>query len=512
MSWSDGYFTDLEYTYGYYKDLNPSALRFACLAAGVEPPPTENLTYLELGFGQGVSINIHAAASGGEFWGTDFNPTQASHAASLHKASSANVHLFDESFEEFAARDDLPQFNVIALHGIWSWISERNRGFITQIIRKNLRIGGIVYLSYNCLPGWAASMPIRHLMKIHTEYAGSDIAGPAGKIDAAVNFAQKVADSGAFYFSNNPSLANYMKRINEHGRNYLAHEYFNLDWSILNFSDVVADLERAKVAFVTSAQLMDHMDEYHMGPDAQTLLSEIGHPILKESVRDYVVNQQFRRDIFAKGPRRLSGMELRETWLKERFTLVNLPNKISLTTQGPLGELTLHEEIYRPIIDILATDGFAPKSVREIMAHPNLAALDIGKLIGAILVLVGFGNVQLAQQPTETTRRQCRKLNRHLCQRALTGSEISSLVSPILGGGITVPPEHQMIMLAILDGQKTPVDQAKYLNAIFEGAGSLSKNGKPLAVGEATRNEFKSISENFSKEGGQDLLTALEII
>ena len=29
------------------------------------------------------------------------------------------------------------------------------------------------------------------------------------------------------------------------------------------------------------------------------------HPILRQSVRDYLVNQQFRRDIFAKGSRRL---------------------------------------------------------------------------------------------------------------------------------------------------------------------------------------------------------------
>jgi len=28
---------------------------------------------------------------------------------------------------EFVARDDLPEFDVIALHGIWSWISAENR-------------------------------------------------------------------------------------------------------------------------------------------------------------------------------------------------------------------------------------------------------------------------------------------------------------------------------------------------------------------------------------------------
>jgi len=36
------------------------------------------------------------------------------------------------------------------------------------------------------------------------------------------------------------------------------------------------------------------------------LLAEIEHPVLKESVRDYLVNQQFRRDVFVKGAQRLA--------------------------------------------------------------------------------------------------------------------------------------------------------------------------------------------------------------
>ena len=60
------------------------------------------LRYLELGFGQGLSLNIHAAAYDGEYWGTDFNPTQAGNARELAAASGANVNVFDASFAELA--------------------------------------------------------------------------------------------------------------------------------------------------------------------------------------------------------------------------------------------------------------------------------------------------------------------------------------------------------------------------------------------------------------------------
>jgi len=103
-TWTAGYPTEIEYTYGYYRELCPTFLRLACLSAGIATAKTEPLRYLELGFGQGVSINIHAAANDGDFWGTDFNPSQAAHARELAEASGSSATLLDASFAELAAR------------------------------------------------------------------------------------------------------------------------------------------------------------------------------------------------------------------------------------------------------------------------------------------------------------------------------------------------------------------------------------------------------------------------
>eukprot|EP01042_Synura_sphagnicola_P007568 gene7568-9693_t len=108
MSWSSGYFTELDYTYGYYRELSPAMLRMICLCSGVAPQLGGEFRYLELGYGQGLSINMHAAATEAEYWGTDFNPTQAVHARALSDASGARLNLLNDSFEELAARADLP--------------------------------------------------------------------------------------------------------------------------------------------------------------------------------------------------------------------------------------------------------------------------------------------------------------------------------------------------------------------------------------------------------------------
>jgi len=119
-SWTAGYVADIGYTYGYYTELNPLRVRLAFLNAGLVAP--EVATACELGFGQGLSANLHAAASQVEWFGTDFNPAQAAFAQELSRIADCGAQLYDQSFDAFCGRPDLPEFDYIGLHGIWSWI------------------------------------------------------------------------------------------------------------------------------------------------------------------------------------------------------------------------------------------------------------------------------------------------------------------------------------------------------------------------------------------------------
>ena len=110
--WSAGYVSELGYTYGYYEELNPNHIDLCLLSKGLQPPTITHA--LELGFGQGVSINIHAAASDVTWAGTDFNPSQASFARQLAGQSGAKANLLDASFQEFLANDDTPSTNSLA--------------------------------------------------------------------------------------------------------------------------------------------------------------------------------------------------------------------------------------------------------------------------------------------------------------------------------------------------------------------------------------------------------------
>ncbi|MCD2184973.1 class I SAM-dependent methyltransferase [Rhizobium sp. GN54] len=512
MTWSSGYFTDLNYTHGYYPEMNPAMLRLACLCNAVEPQLPEAPSYLELGFGQGVTINMLAAASSGSYWGTDFNAAQAVEARKLADASHADIHLFDDSFEEFANRKELPDFDIIALHGIWSWISENNRKVITDIIRRKLRPGGIAYISYNCLPGWAPVVPIRQLMSLYQDYGGGKMSRPIEMIEGAVQFATEIAKAGSFYFRDNPFAKHHLEELSKQGRNYLAHEYMNADWHLEHFSDMVRSLADAKLTYVGSARLLDGIDTFQMNEDGAKLVSQIGNPIMRETVRDYLINRRFRTDIFVKGAKLIAGREHRDAWHTLSFVLttpsINIPKKIMCGR----GEIELPADKYDPILEVLSDEGYRPKHVEELFKHVKLQNLNPQDIVDYLTVLAGAGFAVPAQIPSEKIRDQCRALNQYILQRALVSADLHHMVSPVTGGGIGLNHMTQLFILASSEGKVSAGALAGYVWDFLESIGErLVRDGKRIESKEENLKEIRTSAKKFVKFG-RPFLEALQII
>ncbi|NNU36026.1 methyltransferase domain-containing protein [Rhizobium sophorae] len=512
MAWSYGYFTDLNYSHGYYPEMNPTMLRLACLCQAVEPQLSEEPIYLELGFGQGVSINMHAAGSVGSYWGTDFNPTQTVEARKLAAASGASLHLFDDSFEELASRNDLPDFDVIALHGIWSWISETNRKIITDIIRRKLRPGGIAYISYNCLPGWAPIIPIRELMSLYQEYGEGKISGPVGMIEGALQFLGDVAKAGSIYFNENPIAGHHLKHLMKQGPNYLAHEYLNADWHLGHFSDMARSLDDAKLTYVGSARLLDGMDALQFTDEGRKLVSQIGHPIMRETVRDYLLNRRFRSDIFVKGARKLSGPEHRDAWHSLAFVLstpiVDIPKKIPLSR----GEVELPADKYDPILEALCEDKYRPKGVDELLQHSKLRGFLPQDVVEALTVLTGAGFTAPVRDPSKKVQEQCKALNRHILERARISMDLHHMVSPVTGGGIAIPHIAQLFILGLREGKTDADSLANHVWEFLDSIGErLVRDGQSIESRDANLKELRGSAVKFLRSS-RPLLEALQII
>jgi SAM-dependent methyltransferase len=495
MDWTSGYVAEIDYTHGYYRELAPGLIDFALLLSGHEPPRRAAMRYLELGYGQGLSANIHAAAVGGEVWGADFNPVHAANARSLAEHSKAPARFFDDSFVDFVAREDLPEFDYIVLHGVWSWVSDENRRAIVEIMRRRLKVGGTVYISYNTLPGWAVAMPLRHMMTLHAETVGSEAQGVVGRIDASIAFGSKLAEVGARYFAANPTAKGRLDAIAGQDRNYVAHEYFNRDWEPMYFSQAHEWLSTAKLGYACAAGLLDQLDGFNLAQPQQEILATVPFTILRETVRDYLLNQQFRRDIFTRGARRLSPLERLERLNDIAVTLTTADAEISYEVEAGLGKVGLRKEIYGPLVEELARDGASPKRIGDLAERPKILALPAGTLIEALAVLIGSGRAHPAQSEadTEAAAPRCEALNAYLIDRARISGDVAWLASPVIGGGMAVARFEQMFLGARARGKTTPAQWAKDAwETLSRQNQAIIKNGEVLKTAEANLDELLS--------------------
>lgn len=508
--WNEGYFTDVGYTYGYYREINPVFQRFCLLLQGFAAPEGGASNHCELGFGQGVSVNIHAAANPGHFVATDFNPSHAAHANMLAAASGADLQLHDDSFEQLLHRPDLPQFDSISLHGIWTWVSRDNHKIITEFARRHLKPGGVFYNSYNCFPGWSPAYPLRQLFTLHDRFASTPHAADQ-RVEMALKFTESLLAAKPGYLNAAPQLPARLKSIMEQNRNYLAHEYFNHEWNCMYFTDVVDALDPAKLDYACTAVPLDTVDAVNLTGEAQTFLQGIDHPIMREQTRDYFVNQQFRKDLYLRGAVRLSPIEQRERLLETRFVLTQPADTVPLKVAGAAGEATLQEAVYKPVIEALAAKNHAPKSLRQISAL--VPDIPYASLQQAIAVLVGMGNTAPCQLEAaeKQVRNRCQALNRHLCGRAQFDNQIETLASPVTGGGITVNRFQQLFLAALKQGKKQPAEWAGAVWQVLASQGQrLVKEGKTLEMAEENLAELTAQANEFA-EKRLPILTALQI-
>jgi SAM-dependent methyltransferase len=467
--WTAGYTADIAYTHGYYNELSPLRARFAFAYAGQAFPTVENAC--ELGFGQGVSVAMHAAASPVHWAGTDFNPAHAAFARQLAGHGGAPVQLSDEAFGEFAQRDDLPQFDFIGMHGIWSWVSDENRRVLVDFLRRKLKVGGVLYVSYNTLPGWAPFAPMRHLLNRYADAMSGPAQGAIARVEGALDFAEKVLATNPLYTRANPGIGERMQKLKGQNKQYLAHEYFNRNWNPMHFADIAEQLHEAKLQFACSASPGDHLPALNLTKPQQDLLNGLQDRELRETVRDYMVNQQFRRDYWVKGSRQLSQYERLEAMGRQRVMLVTARDEVPTKASGTAGTAELRQAVYGPLLDALADR--KPRLVAELAEQVKDSGLSLNNVCEAVMMLSTLNVLVPVQE--EATARQARvrteALNDELCRMARTSNDIATLASPLTGGGVSVSRFSQMFLLGLRHGRKTAGDLARLAWALLDAQG-----------------------------------------
>jgi SAM-dependent methyltransferase len=477
--WTAGYVSDLEYTTAYYREQAPSHLNLVALINGCEPPPLAGgFTYCELGCGQGFTANLLAASNPqGRFYAVDFNPSHIASARRLaERAGLKNIEFIEESFADLAdSPRELPRFDYVTLHGVFSWITAEHRRAIVRFIRRYLKSGGIVYISYNAMPGWTAALPLQRLLYEHATLVAerSD-----RRMERAIAFAQELRRADLRYELGNAFLDEISGLLGRRETRYLVHEYLNAGWEPLYFTDVARELAEAKLEFAGSAHLVENFVDLTLAPKQIELLNQVVAQDVREMLKDFCVNRRFRKDVFVRGARRLSALARQEQLRSTRLALqVPRPDAV-LKLDVPRGEASLDPAVYTPILDALA-DG--PRSIAELLelAHRVKSDTTAMEILG---VLAGSGQVaplvdgEVASGPAQ-------RFNRAIA----AGAELEelhrglALAAPALGSGIVVNSVALLVHGAAAAGIRGEKELTDRVQAILRKRGdTLLREGRPI--------------------------------
>ena len=453
MARVDGYVADIEYIHHFCRELGPAALNLVLAMKGIEPIPlSPGFSCCDLGCGQGLSTNIFASCHPeGQFHGIDFNRAHILGARELSsQAGLANATFWEASFDDLG-RLPLPEFDFITLHGVYSWVNADNRKHIVDFIRCKLKVGGVVYVSYNCLPGWSPIAPIRQLLISYADMQ-SDLLEE--QINASIMFVERLKSMNLSYFSKNPSAGSFVDELSKRSRNYLAHEYFNEHWTPFYHADVVKDLAPANMSFVGSASVVDNLDFLGYSLEEQHLLNGIEDSVMKETVKDFAVNQQFRRDVFSKGRERLLQAAHRELVSQCRFALVIPRDNDKITLNFRCDETYLDPELYKLVLCALDEQHL---SLDEFLQKPDISRFGSEKIHQALMVLLAAGYILPAVNPSPETFSSTRLFNYAMLERTSLNMEPQYLASPIVQTGIRLDWVQRLLLLCELTDSGDPL-------------------------------------------------------
>lgn len=299
-NWMHGYFAESGYTYGFYDETAPLRLHWAALLQGVLTP-TERFRYLDLGCGQGLNLILCAAAfPEAEFVGIDFMPEHVAHARNLiTEAGLTNVKVIEGDFMKLANDPGaLGEFDYVVAHGITTWVHSEVRDALFSLAGQVMKPGGVMYNSYNTLPGWLSAWPFQKLVALNLEARGG-----SGAVASARDFVKSLKSHNANIAAALPTLISRVDALERQDPAYLVQEYCNANWTPCFSSDMHEEARNHKLSYLGPATLPEAFDGI-LPEELRLKLREETNFELREVMRDIYLNQSFRRDLYVKGARR----------------------------------------------------------------------------------------------------------------------------------------------------------------------------------------------------------------
>lgn len=446
------YLSEIPYVRHFCAELSPCLLRATAALAGCPPPTGDDFDYGELGAGMGDTLVTFAAAyPRARFVGVDHSSDHVAAARSLAAEGEVeNVRFLERDFEDLPP-GEVPPLDFLCAHGLLTWIAPAKRKALFATAAARLKVGGLLYVGYNALPGWSAIEPLRRLMR---DAAASIDGSSEARVRHALATAKALCDANAEYFVAHPSAKEILSTMLTMGVPYAAHEFFGPSWTPMYFADVVEEAAAHDLRFVGQVPLHLNYRDLMIAPSLQEASRAVPDRRAWEGMKAFANNEFFRRDVYVKGavPRDDGAIQgyLDATPFGTLVPEDDVRREVSL----PGRSLRFTGPLFDALVTALAR---RTSTVAELAREPSLAAFGVETVRQAVLQLaMGKDVLPMARPSAGGGARGARyrlpsPFNRAVLKRALEPRYTVVLASPVAGTGVGLSILQAAALLALTE-------------------------------------------------------------
>lgn len=315
-----------------YAQSRPERLATLATLFGMTPPKVETARVLELGCAAGGNIIPHAVHyPKGHYVGVDLSKVQIEEGqATIKELGLKNVELKHCSITDID--ESYGKFDYIICHGVLSWVPDFVRDKIFEISNKNLTEKGVVYISYNTLPGWNMVRTIRDMMLYHAKSfnKANDKVVQSRALLEFVKESLKDSDTPYAKF-----LSKEAELLSKQGDHYLRHDHLEEENKQYYFHEFMENAAKNDMQYLADVSLSS-MYLGNMGASVAEKLQGINDIVRTEQYMDFITNRRFRSTLLChksmKLNRSLSNPDMK------KFSL-----SIDIVPEKPLAEVNLED-------------------------------------------------------------------------------------------------------------------------------------------------------------------------
>lgn len=484
VSSGHAYFTETDYeVFNIFPGMCPAAIRFAGLMTGIKTPDFEqSFDFLDLGCGQGFASNAYAAVyPSGRFVGVDMAEGAILGARKLAEEAGLNNIRFEvATFADFA-RNTTQKFDVIGLHGIWTWVGMDVREDALEILRTLLKPGGVVYISTNSAYGRDQAKPAHALlMAMRRAKPDEDVA------DLMKRFGDTLKQNPTI-LENAPRAKAFLEFLINGSPNFFSHEYLSSAWSPVSLADLAADLARADLSFLASANPWTLNPSQFINEPHRSFVEAFSDPIDRATAYDALMGTEFRTDLFIKGPQVITPEEQRQMVLATPLAFKN-KSRLQLVKDGR-GEVAriAANASYSLICERLLQ---GPCTIGEALSGTELEAIDTQDLLDSLhlLKVVGAVSSGIGAIDDPEIRARAQRFNAAALAVHASLNGTTPLISPVCRGPVTV----SIIDSIAIRAEKEPIDPvATLLKVAAKERVSLQVDGVAVEDAEAVAKSYR---------------------